>query len=453
MSDAPWLDYLIKLEQQGFKEVPGPASNPKILEWSRTAAQHPWMQDDSTTPWCGIGMAGVFYDIGMKDAIPSEPAAAINWKNVGPACSPRIGAIAVFPRPGGNHVTCIRAIKGFIWECIGCNQNDAVTTSNFNAHQALGTYWPKGAPMTDTQVAAPETSRYKDLLQRCQVNPSWQSTIDNIANTIIKYKDQYKEVEEATGVPWAFIGALHYRESSNNFKTHLHNGDPLTARTFHVPAGRPADGEPPFTWVASAIDALEYEHFNGKTDWTLENICDRGERYNGLGYRNMGKPSPYLWSGTNNYVRGKYVADGQYDPSTIDRQAGIIPVYLRTMELAHESLIRENSRKLNIIYWVRKGVQALIATIGGLWGTDTVSLISQGAAISLTLVVAAVLVWILINWLDKLMMEDAKAGTWVPSGLADAPSSPNTIDPTPNSPKAEEATNVVAIVPPVVASQ
>jgi lysozyme family protein len=57
-------------------------------------------------------------------------------------------------------------------------------------------------------------------------------------------------------VPWELIAALHEREAGGSFKGHLHNGDPLTGRTYHVPAGRPAKGSPPFTWEASAIDAL-----------------------------------------------------------------------------------------------------------------------------------------------------------------------------------------------------
>jgi lysozyme family protein len=294
-------------------------------------------------------------------------------------------------------------------------------------------------------------SRYSDLLAKCQVEPSWQQTIDSIARTIINNRAIYKEVEAATGVPWAFIGALHYRESSNNFKTHLHNGDPLSDRTKHVPAGRPAEGDPPFTWSESAIDALELEGFDGKTDWTMDTICERAEIYNGLGYRRMGKPSPYLWSGTNNYVRGKYISDGEYSPNTVDKQAGVIPVYLRTMELAHETTIRQNSRKLTVMNYVRRGIQALIAVVGGLWSTDTIGIIQQGAAISLTLVVVGILAWIFINWLDKLMMQDAKSGNYIPSGLADptaksTPLSPE--EPTFNTPAApvEVTPNVTASV-------
>lgn len=440
MTATPWVDYLLKLQSEGFKEIPGPESNQKILEWSRVAAKYPWMNDDSTTPWCGIGLAGVFYDIGMKQTIPEGAAAAISWLNCGEPCEAKRGAVVVFPRPGGNHVAVILAVKGEILECIGCNQNNAITTTNFYRSSARGYRWPKGAKdvsMTETKQVDPMKEYYKELLQRCQVKPEWQQRIDTIARTIVKNKAKYKEVEEATGVPWAFIGALHYRESSNNFRTHLHNGDPLSGRTYHVPAGRPREGEPPFTWEESAIDALEYDGLDNNSDWTLENIAARAEKFNGMGYKKMGKPSPYLWSGTNNYVRGKYVEDGVYNPNTVDQQAGVIPIYLRAMDLAQEKIVRENSRKIKIIDNVVAGIKALLAAIGSLFTLDSFGIFKDwwslasgvlDAKMLVTLFVGAAIMWVILRWLDKLMMEDAKAGTWVPSGLSEPETSPETVD-------------------------
>ena len=46
------------------------------------------------------------------------------------------------------------------------------------------------------------------------------------------------------------------------------------------------------------------------------------ERYNGLGYASRGAPSPYIWSGTDQYKAGKYVRDGVYDPNHVDTQPG-----------------------------------------------------------------------------------------------------------------------------------
>ena len=46
------------------------------------------------------------------------------------------------------------------------------------------------------------------------------------------------------------------------------------------------------------------------------------EQYNGLGYASKGLPSPYVWSGTDQYVSGKYVADGVFSATTVDKQLG-----------------------------------------------------------------------------------------------------------------------------------
>ena len=134
---------------------------------------------------------------------------------------------------------------------------------------------------------------------------------------------RYQAVEGTTGVPWQIIGCLHQRESDGNFRTHLHNGDPLTARTVHVPAGRPLNGVPPFTWEFSSRDALSQAGLCGLTNWTdIATALYRIERFNGLGYRPHDILSPYLWAGTNHYSSGKFASDGVYEHTLIDAQPG-----------------------------------------------------------------------------------------------------------------------------------
>lgn len=48
------------------------------------------------------------------------------------------------------------------------------------------------------------------------------------------------------------------------------------------------------------------------------------ESYNGTGYTDYHNGnSPYLYSGTSEYVKGKYVEDGKYNSETVDNQVGI----------------------------------------------------------------------------------------------------------------------------------
>lgn len=147
--------------------------------------------------------------------------------------------------------------------------------------------------------------------------------INKVTELILKNKSRYEAVSASTGVPWNVIAVIHYRESGNSFKRHLHNGDPLTAKTTHVPAGRPIKGAPPFTWEESAVDALKYQGLNKVNDWSVGNMLDLLEKYNGLGYRKRGVTSPYLWSWSAAYQRGKYVEDGKYDPNVVDQQCGV----------------------------------------------------------------------------------------------------------------------------------
>ena len=41
-----------------------------------------------------------------------------------------------------------------------------------------------------------------------------------------------------------------------------------------------------------------------------------------MGYRKRSVATPYLWSFTNHYDKGKFVADGKYDAEAISKQVG-----------------------------------------------------------------------------------------------------------------------------------
>ena len=170
--------------------------------------------------------------------------------------------------------------------------------------------------------------KYESLWASCVLLPSRKSAADLSASRIIANKARYQEVEKATTVPWFCVGLIHAMEGGLNFNTHLHNGDSLARRTVHVPKGRPKTGEPPFTWEESAIDALTMDGLDKVGDWTPTRLCYELERYNGTGYLKYHPTvnTPYLWSGTNLYTRGKYVADGKWDASAVSGQSGAVAI-------------------------------------------------------------------------------------------------------------------------------
>jgi lysozyme family protein len=138
-----------------------------------------------------------------------------------------------------------------------------------------------------------------------------------------QFRRRYESVARATGVPWFFVGLTHGLEASYNFRAHLHNGDaPLSQRTRQVPAGRPKTWSAPYGREDSAVDALTFMGFAGASDWSLQRTLYRLEAYNGFGYRKLGIPSPYLWSFSNHYDSGKFVADGSFNPRATSQQCG-----------------------------------------------------------------------------------------------------------------------------------
>jgi lysozyme family protein len=148
--------------------------------------------------------------------------------------------------------------------------------------------------------------------------------INNFNKIYSTNKKTYEEISISTGIPPQLIAAIHYRESGCNFNTYLHNGDPLGKPTVNVPVGKYFE-----SFTDSAIDALTEksylrDRYNLKADSNdLAAMMAFAESYNGLGYYNKGLVSPYVYSGTNVYTKGKYVVDGKFSSSTIDGQPGV----------------------------------------------------------------------------------------------------------------------------------
>lgn len=175
---------------------------------------------------------------------------------------------------------------------------------------------------------------YLQQFSAMRIKPERVSEVDRIVNRINTGRSRYEGIEKATGVPWFFIGVIHYMEAGCDFSRHLHNGDPLTAKTVNVPAGRPASGKAPFTWEESALDAIRFKSLHNVKDWSVPAMLYVLEAFNGFGYRraSINIPSPYLWSFSNLYSKGKFVRDGVYDPNTVSKQAGAAVILKRVME-------------------------------------------------------------------------------------------------------------------------
>jgi lysozyme family protein len=187
------------------------------------------------------------------------------------------------------------------------------------------------SPFTDGELRAAHTyefeplrDKYLALYDTCTLRPERATLTGWHIGVLTKPENRarYEEVGKRLAIPWYFIGIIHSLESGFNFGGHLHNGDPLRARTWQVPAGRPLEWNPPTDWVSSASDAMTMKAYNNQSDWTLARMLYRFERYNGFGYRSHGIESPYLWSFSNQYTKGKYVRDGLWSSEAVSRQCG-----------------------------------------------------------------------------------------------------------------------------------
>lgn len=184
-------------------------------------------------------------------------------------------------------------------------------------------------PVTLTPALRDEYQRLFDTLV---IRPERQGDVEGLVRKIASAKGRYEAVGNPLNVPWFVIGVIHCLEASLSFKKHLHNGDPLTARTVQVPAGLPKTGQPPFEWEFSAKDALRRRKLHQVGDWSVPSMLFQLEGYNGFGYRNRptGVFTPYLWSFSTHYEKGKYVQDGVFDPEAVSKQCGAA-VLLRRM--------------------------------------------------------------------------------------------------------------------------
>lgn len=165
----------------------------------------------------------------------------------------------------------------------------------------------------------PEYAKQWDAMA---ITPARGGEFVRLAQFAIKHQDQYAEIERQTDVPWPMVAVLHRRESDADFDSYLGNGDPLLAKTTHVPKGR----GPFTTFVAGALDALHLDGLDAVRDWRLEKMLYYCELFNGAGYDARDLPSPYIWGGTSIQKPGKFVSDGKWNPRTVDTQPGCAPI-------------------------------------------------------------------------------------------------------------------------------
>lgn len=165
--------------------------------------------------------------------------------------------------------------------------------------------------------------------------PNVPMHVDEKVIPMVRNKDRYQYVARQFSnkfLKWYVIALIHEMEGEQNFNTYLGNGQSIQHITTIVPKGRG-----PFkNFEAGAIDALNIQRTNNKDISTVGKLLYFFESYNGFGYKKTN--TPYLWSGSNQYIKGKYVKDGIYDPNYVSTQIGIALMFKRLVELGAVTL-------------------------------------------------------------------------------------------------------------------
>ena len=176
---------------------------------------------------------------------------------------------------------------------------------------------------------------YRRLFTDCVLDNDKMPEIDEIVAGIAADQVRYEAVAQALEMPWFFVAVCHYLATERSFECHLHNGDPLLERTTHLPDGRPVEGEPPFTWEESAIDALKLQFLDQWQDWSLPGVLFRLEGCDTWAYR-LHRPevnSPYLWCGSNHYDHGRFIAEDTWSETAVASRCGGAVLLRRMAEL------------------------------------------------------------------------------------------------------------------------
>lgn len=176
--------------------------------------------------------------------------------------------------------------------------------------------------------------------------PAAQTKVKQAYDRLMANKTIYEQIVadlgNPKGIPWYLVGCIHMRECSFRLDQHLANGDSLRAKTVRVPAGIPVynlrAGQTAYTFREAAVQAilLKTRGFvnvnrnftphpvwaNGLNDDSIESLLAKLESFNGFGYLNNNRISPYLWSDSTIEQRGKYTSDGKFNPNVKDQQLG-----------------------------------------------------------------------------------------------------------------------------------
>jgi len=134
-----WLEVALGELQQGVHEVPGPASNPRIVEYLQGLGTG----GGDETPWCAAFVGWCLKHSGHPGTGLPNARSYLGW---GQPTELRLGAAAVLWRGARDgwqgHVAFILDTSDSSLYLLGGNQGDRVSVAAYPKDRLLGLRWP-----------------------------------------------------------------------------------------------------------------------------------------------------------------------------------------------------------------------------------------------------------------------------------------------------------------------
>jgi uncharacterized protein (TIGR02594 family) len=140
-ADPLWLS--VARMSLSVREVPGPGSNPTILQWAKDIGAPDWYADDDS-PWCAVFLNRLFMACQMPMAGAGfDLLRAKSFETWGvPLTMPAFGCVMTFRRPEGSHVGLYLGEKDDAYFILGGNQSNAVSQTWIAKSRLSSTRWP-----------------------------------------------------------------------------------------------------------------------------------------------------------------------------------------------------------------------------------------------------------------------------------------------------------------------
>lgn len=146
INDLPWV--VEAKRYLGLRELTGRNDSPVLDKWWDSFGWR-WLRNEA---WCGLYMAVVFRNVGIKP--PKAAYRAANWLNWGRKLSqPQYGCVVVIGRKGGNHVFIFAGWSQRGWLMgYGGNQSNKVSLAEFDPSRVRGFRAPLGFNLAAYQI-------------------------------------------------------------------------------------------------------------------------------------------------------------------------------------------------------------------------------------------------------------------------------------------------------------